>query len=124
MSKKIIIAEDSSVIQNLVKKILQQINYDVTTVKNGRQVLDLVEREAYDLVLMDINMPVMNGMECSQEIRKIDKDWKNIPIIAVTGNAANHTPEQFKEAGINAYLPKPIDYDLMVETVKEQLNDH
>ena len=66
MNKKIIVAEDSSVIQNLTKKILSQLNYDIFSVKNGQQVLDLLNKEDYDLVLLDIHMPVMDGMECAK----------------------------------------------------------
>ena len=67
MSKKIIVAEDSSVIQNLTRKILSQLNYNITSVKNGEQVLQLLEKEDFDLVLLDIYMPVMDGIEAAPE---------------------------------------------------------
>ena len=86
MSKKIIVAEDSSVIQNLTKKILSQLNYEITSVKNGQQVLDLMSKDVYDLVLLDIHMPIMDGMECARSIRALDNKQKEIPIIAITGN--------------------------------------
>ena len=70
MSKTILIAEDSSVIQNLTKKILQNLNYHIVTVKNGKEVLKHLEKEPVDLILLDINMPQMDGMTCAQEIRK------------------------------------------------------
>ena len=123
MSKKIIVAEDSSVIQNLTKKILSQINYQIKSVKNGQQVLDLLDKEAYHLILLDIHMPVMDGMECAQSIRKSGKEYKDIPIIAITGNANNYTEAEFEAAGINAFVPKPLNYDSLVEKVKEFTND-
>ena len=89
MSKRIIVAEDSSVIQNLTKKILSQLNYEIISVKNGQQVIDLISNENYDLILLDIHMPVMDGMECAKSIRSMDGDKKDIPIIAITGNANN-----------------------------------
>lgn len=118
-NKKVLIAEDSSVIQNLTKKILMMQNYTIHSAKNGKQVLDALEKEHFDIILMDINMPVMDGMECSKAIRSLKDDKKsNIPIIAITGNAKNYSVEDFKEVGINEYLPKPLNFDQLVETVK------
>jgi two-component system cell cycle response regulator DivK len=64
-SKKVLIAEDSSVIQNLTKKILQIQNYQIFSAKNGLEVLSMLENDYYDIILMDINMPKMDGMECA-----------------------------------------------------------
>jgi two-component system cell cycle response regulator DivK len=120
MSRKVLVAEDSSVIQNLTKKILQMQNFDISSVKNGQQVLDLLKNEHFDIILMDINMPVMDGMECTRNIRALaDPKKANIPIIAITGNARNYSIDEFKEAGINDYLPKPLNFDTLVETVKK-----
>lgn len=124
MNKKIIVAEDSSVIQNLTKKILSQLNYHITAVKNGQQVLDLMSKDEYDLVLLDIHMPIMDGMECARTIRALPNKQKQIPIIAITGNANNYTEQDFEAAGINAYIPKPLNYDSLVEKVKEYINDN
>jgi CheY-like chemotaxis protein len=119
-NKTILIAEDSSVILNLTKKILELQNYKILTAKNGSEVINQVQNQKIDAILMDLNIPKKNGMECTKEIRSSDnKDIANIPIIAVTGNANNYTMEQFKEVGINAYLPKPLDFDMLVQTVKQ-----
>lgn len=120
MSKKVLIVEDSSVIQNLTKKILQMQNFDISAAKNGQQVLDILKNKHFDIILMDINMPVMDGMECSRRIRSLDDpDKAGIPIIAITGNAQNYSIDEFKEAGINDYIPKPLNFDILVETVKK-----
>ena len=120
MSRKVLIAEDSSVIQNLTKKILQMQSFDITSVKNGQQVLDILQNEHFDIILMDINMPVMDGMECTRSIRALaDPEKAGIPIIAITGNAQNYSLDEFKEAGINDYLPKPLNFDILVETVRK-----
>jgi len=124
MSKKIIVAEDSSVIQNLTKKILSQLNYQIASVKNGQQVLDHLEKDVFHLILLDIHMPIMDGMECAKRVRKLDSKNKDIPIIAISGNANNYSEEEFKAAGINGYLPKPLNYDSLVETVKLYTDDH
>ncbi len=123
MSKKIIVAEDSSVIQNLTKKILSQMNYKIVSVKNGQRVLDLLDEQNYDLILLDINMPVMDGMECAAKIRSMSSDISKIPIIAITGNANNYSMEDFEKVGINDFLPKPLNYDNLVEMVKKYVED-
>lgn len=124
MSKKIIIAEDSSVIQNLTRKILSIQNYEIVSVKNGKDVLNKLDQDIYDLILMDINMPIMDGIECAKQIRSHSKEVvKNIPIIAISGNAKNYSKEDFKSMGINDYLPKPLDYDQMVDLVNQYTQD-
>ena len=117
--KKILIAEDSSVIQNLTKKILSFQGFSVSSAKNGKEVLDFLAKEDFDVILMDINMPVMDGMECTKEIRNLDNEKSKTPVIAITGNARNYTEQEFTEAGIDAFLQKPLNFDLLVETVKK-----
>ncbi|MEO9481979.1 MAG: response regulator [Ekhidna sp.] len=124
MSKKIIVAEDSSVIQNLTKKILSQLNYEISSVKNGQQVLDLLAKEKFGLVLLDIHMPVMDGMECAKQIRSTAGNNQKIPIVAITGNANNYSMDDFEEVGINAFIPKPLNYDSVVEMVKKYTDDN
>jgi two-component system, cell cycle response regulator DivK len=120
MAKKVLVAEDSSVIQNLTKKILTMQNYEIDSAKNGEQVMKKVQEEDYDLILLDINMPVLSGMECAKQIRELSDSKKSqVPIIAITGNAKNYTMEDFKEVGINEYLPKPLNFDLLVEMVNK-----
>lgn len=118
--KKVLVAEDSSVIQNLTKRILQFQNFDITSVRDGQQVIEAVEKGNYHVILMDINMPKMSGMECSKAIRAMeDKDKANTPIIAISGNAQNYSEEDFKNAGIDEFLQKPLDFDQLVETVQK-----
>ena len=118
MGKKILIAEDSSVIQNLTRKILEQQDFDIESAKNGKEVISKMENDDFDLILMDINMPIIDGMDCSKQIRQMaDPNKSNIPILAITGNARNYTMDEFKEAGINEYLQKPLDFDKLVTLV-------
>ena len=118
-SKKILIAEDSSVIQNLTKKILEQQGCIISSVKNGEQVLEALEKEHFDIILLDINMPVMDGMECAKRVRALpDPEKSKIPMVAITGNAKNYTMEEFQAVGINEYLPKPLNFDHLVDVVK------
>ncbi len=122
-SKKVLVAEDSSVIINLTKNVLLFENIEITAVKNGKQVLDKLAKGEYALILMDINMPVMDGIECTKAIRDLKDPVKaNIPIIAITGNYQNYTMDDFKKAGLDDYLQKPLDYDLLLSTVKRHLH--
>lgn len=120
MSKKILIAEDSSVIQNLTKKILENQQYTILSAKNGKEVIDIINRDSVDLILMDINMPKMDGMACAKEIRSSsDAAIAQTPLIAITGNARNYSDADFTNAGFNEFLPKPLDFDKLVELVKQ-----
>jgi CheY-like chemotaxis protein len=123
MSKKILIAEDSSVILNLTKKILIQQHYDIDGAKNGEEVLKMLETENYDLILMDINLPKMDGMECTKQIRALsDQAKSSTPIFAITGNAMNYSVEDFTAVGINEYLQKPIDFDKLVDLAAKYID--
>ena len=117
--KKVLIAEDSSVIQNLAKKILEFQNFEIHSVKNGQQVLDALETDDFDILLLDINMPVMDGMECAKAVRALKDEKKaKLPMIAITGNARNYSMEDFKEAGFDDMLAKPLNFDALVAQVK------
>jgi len=118
VKKRILVAEDSSVIQNITKKVLQGQNYEIDFAKNGKQVIKMMEKNDYDAILMDITMPVMDGIECTKQIRGMKDPGKaSVPIIAVTGNAQNLSEADYKSVGINAYIPKPLNYDLLIKTV-------
>lgn len=118
--KRVMIAEDSSVIQNLTSKILKHQDYEVISVKNGQQVLDKLSKMDFSVILLDITMPVMDGMECAKKIRAMDDKKKaNVPIIAITGNAKNYSLADFREVGINEYMQKPLDFDVLVDMVKD-----
>ena len=120
MAKRVLVAEDSSVIQNLTKKILEMQNYEISSVKNGKKVLEILDNQDFDIILMDINMPVMDGMQCAKSVRALaDEQKSSIPIIAITGNAQNYSMDDFKQAGINDYLPKPLNFDNLVELVRK-----
>lgn len=119
-TKKVLIAEDSSVIQSLTKRILSTQNFSIESAKNGEQVLELLETKNYDAILMDINMPGMDGMECTKRIRALgDENKKNIPIIAITGNAKNYSEDDFEKAGITEYMQKPLKWDVLVNRLRE-----
>lgn len=120
--KKILVGEDSSIIINLTKSVLAFENYSMKAARNGKQVLEMLAEEDFDLILLDITMPQMDGIQCVKEIRRLADPKKNsIPIIAISGNAANHTPEDFRKFGFDDFIQKPLNYDLVLATVKKIL---
>lgn len=121
-SKKILVGEDSSVILNLTRSILSFEQYQMKAAKNGKQVLDMLEKEDFDLILMDLNMPVLDGATCTKMIRELDDETKSkLPIIAITGNMNNYTMDEFRKLGFDDFIQKPLDYDKLLATVKKLL---
>ena len=107
MSKNILIAEDSSVILNLTKKILEQENYNISAAKNGQEVLNKLADNDYDLILMDINIPGIDGIEALRRL-KASTETTHIPVIAVTANAMTEDIERGKKLDFLEYVTKPI----------------
>jgi CheY-like chemotaxis protein len=123
-TKKVLIAEDSSVLQNLIKKVITYLpDFDVSMVKNGKQVLEITKTEKFDVILMDINIPFVDGLDCTRKIRSNpNPEIAETPIIAITGNAMNYSEEDFLAVGINEYLPKPINFDVLLALIKKWTN--
>ena len=118
MSKTVLVADDSSIVQNLSRKILQQQDYQIVSAKDGKEVMEKFKTEDIDIILMDINIPIKDGMDCTKEIRSMeDKKKASVPIIAISGNLKNYTLEDFKNAGINEFLQKPLNFDELVSLV-------
>ncbi|MEP2776750.1 MAG: response regulator [Luteolibacter sp.] len=106
---KILVAEDGRVNQVVAKRLLEGRGHSVTIVGNGRLAVDAVSREHFDVVLMDVQMPELNGYEATQEIRKAEAGGgRQIPIVAMTANAMKGDREQCIEAGMDDYVSKPI----------------
>ena len=113
----ILIAEDNRINQVLAQVTLEKHGHRVDIAKNGLEAVEAVRRASYDLVLMDVNMPEMDGVEATAEIRKLDGEKGRIPIIALTANAMKGDKEKFLAAGMNDYVSKPIDRTSLVAAV-------
>jgi signal transduction histidine kinase/ActR/RegA family two-component response regulator len=104
----ILVAEDNIVNQRLVKELLLRKNFTVTIVENGLKIFDILEQSNFDIILMDIQMPVMDGLEATAIIREIEKGTgKHIPIIGITAYAVKADKEKCLSAGMDDYLAKP-----------------
>ncbi|WP_373186150.1 ATP-binding protein [Halopseudomonas sp.] len=104
--QRILLVEDNSVNQLVARGMLTRLGYEVEIAEQGEAALARLEREDFDLVLMDCNMPVMDGYETSRRMRA-DPRWQDIPIIALTANALHEDRQRCEEAGMNDYLAKP-----------------
>jgi two-component system sensor histidine kinase/response regulator len=116
----VLLAEDNVVNQKLVQALLLNKGFEVDIVENGREALWALEHRAYGAVLMDMQMPIMDGLEATRTIRR-DARFTELPIIAITANAMVGDRERCIEAGMNDYISKPIDRDKLFEVLRKWL---
>jgi CheY-like chemotaxis protein len=117
---RILLAEDNPVNQKLAVRVLERNGHSVDVVGNGRQALDAVERENFDLVLMDVQMPEMDGLTATRLLRlKEVGSERRTPILALTANAMQGDRERCLDAGMDAYISKPIDIEEFLNAVAQ-----
>ncbi|PJJ09401.1 phospho-acceptor domain-containing protein [Flavobacterium sp. 1] len=122
---KVLLVEDNRINQILAQKVLSKFNFDCVTVDNGSLAVEAVIREDFDIILMDIMMPIMNGYEATAIIRNLeDKTKKNIPIVALTAVVTGSIIEACSSEGIDRYLSKPFEseelYNVIIELVHKE----
>ena len=113
----ILVAEDNPVNQKWIKKILSKIGYECEIVENGKVVLETVSHEHFDLILMDVQMPEMDGMEATRMIRVC---LENQPvIIAMTANVMQGDREECMQSGMNDYISKPVELNILLSMLEK-----
>ena len=121
MSKsKILVVEDSPMIQEILVERLLLREYEVVAASDGLEGIEMAQKEKPDLILMDISLPVMDGWEATQRIRNIE-DIKNIPIIALTAHALIEDRNKSLEIGCNDFETKPINFSQLVLKINSLL---
>ncbi|RMF93554.1 MAG: response regulator [Nitrospinota bacterium] len=119
---RILLAEDNLINQKLAVRMLEKRGYAVEVAHNGREVLELWNKEAFDLILMDMQMPEMDGLEATAAIREQERSTgTHIPIIALTASAMQGDRERCLEAGMDGYVAKPIQPKALFEAIEESL---
>ncbi len=117
MAKTVLIVEDNELNMKLFRDLLEAHGYQTTGTSNGVEALDLVRKIRPDLILMDIQLPQVSGLEVTRWI-KDDPELRHIPVVAVTAFAMKGDEERIREGGCEAYLSKPISVGKFIETVR------
>jgi PAS domain S-box-containing protein len=118
-SLRVLLAEDNQVNQKLAVHLLERLGHQVQVAKNGVEAVELFERSTFDLVLMDIQMPEMDGEQATRRIRELEtKRGGHIPIVAMTAHAMTGDRERFLEAGMDEYVSKPINQERLREVLR------
>jgi PAS domain S-box-containing protein len=118
---RILVAEDDRVNQILARKMVERLGHEATCVSNGRQALEALRAGKYDCVLMDVQMPIMDGLSATRAIRQ-DTDlgaMRIVPILALTAHAMSGHKDKFLAAGMDGYLPKPVDINVLADKLAE-----
>jgi CheY-like chemotaxis protein len=118
----VLLVEDNELNQKLMKITLKRYNYEVEVANNGAEGVELFKNRRFDLILMDLMMPVMDGFEATKEIRRIeseDKERPYTPIIAFTANTLNNDYDKCVSGGMDDILEKPFSFDKFSDILKK-----
>jgi two-component system sensor histidine kinase/response regulator len=114
----LLLVEDNAVNQRLGMRLLEKLGYVVDVASDGQEAIDCCASQLYDLVLMDCQMPIMDGFEATVAIRA---SQNAVPIVAMTGNVSQSDREICLNVGMNDYVSKPINFSILNETIKKWL---
>jgi two-component system cell cycle response regulator DivK len=120
MSKTILIVEDNELNMKLFNDLLQAHGYNTLQVKDGRVVIDITRKNRPDLILMDIQLPEISGLEITKML-KADDDLRGIPVVAVTAFAMKGDEQKIRNGGCDGYIAKPISVASFLQTVSRFL---
>ncbi|HEY8189325.1 MAG TPA: response regulator [Micavibrio sp.] len=120
MSKKVLIVEDNELNMKLFHDLLEAHGYRTVQTRNGNDVLDMARHEKPDLILMDIQLPEVSGLDVTRWL-KADAELRNIPVIAVTAFAMKGDEQKIREGGCEDYISKPISVTGFIETIQKYL---
>ncbi|GKX35856.1 MAG: response regulator [Rhizobiaceae bacterium MnEN-MB40S] len=123
MPKRVMIVEDNELNMKLFRDLIEASGYETIQTRNGLDVLDLARRHKPDLILMDIQLPEVSGLEVTKWL-KDDAELHTIPVIAVTAFAMKGDEERIRQGGCEAYMSKPISVPKFLETIKNYLGDY
>ncbi len=122
MAKSVLIVEDNELNMKLFHDLLEAHGYRTLQTRNGFDAMDIARAEHPDLIIMDIQLPEVSGLEVTKWLKE-DEDLKRIPVIAVTAFAMKGDEERIRQGGCEAYISKPISVAKFLETVKSYLGD-
>ena len=117
----ILLVEDNDLNRDMLSRRLERLGYAIDLATDGKEGLDVVKKSTPDLILMDINMPVMDGWE-AVEVLKADPATQDIPVIALTAHAMTSDRDKAQKSGFDAYATKPVDFPALVKMIETWLN--
>jgi CheY-like chemotaxis protein len=117
----ILLVEDDPLIRELVRELLERERYDVVEASDGKDALDKLQKTAPDLVLMDIQLPMLDGYAVLDQLRR-DRRFHRLPVIALTAYAMRSDQERAQQAGFDSYLSKPIDRAVLLQMIHRFLS--
>ena len=117
-----LVADDDKRSAKLLRDVLQASGYSVVVVRDGKQAIDVAKHQSPALILMDIQMPVIDGVAAMKELKSNPKT-RGIPIIAITAHAMRGDEESFLQQGFDDFLPKPLDIHALLKTVRFHLHE-
>ncbi len=123
MAKTVLVVEDNELNMKLFHDLLEASGYNILQTRNGLEAIDIAREHRPDLILMDIQLPEVSGLEVTKWIKE-DDDLRAIPVIAVTAFAMKGDEERIRQGGCEAYLSKPISVATFLSTVKSYLGDN
>jgi CheY-like chemotaxis protein len=117
----VLVAEDNIINQKLIKNILNGFDINVTLTSNGEEVVESYKKHRYDMIFMDIQMPIMSGVEATEMIIEYEREngKKHTPIVALTANVIESDQKKYLDSGMDRYLKKPIDVEELVVIIEE-----
>ncbi|PKP77077.1 MAG: hypothetical protein CVT81_11295 [Alphaproteobacteria bacterium HGW-Alphaproteobacteria-3] len=118
---KVLLAEDQPVNQKLMSAVMERLGHTLTIAGNGVEAVRELRNENFDIVLMDIQMPVMDGIQATKVIRASDEPWHDIPIVALTAHAMTGHSDAYKAAGMNGFVSKPFSIDVLVSEMSRAI---
>lgn len=123
MAIRVLVAEDDPTIRHMMSTIMSRQGFDCTSVQDGKQAVEAWERDHFDLIIMDVQMPVMDGLTATRLIREKERErGEHIPIIATTAFALDQDREICREAGMDEYLSKPLNLELLLGLIEKHVN--
>jgi two-component system, cell cycle response regulator DivK len=121
MTQRILVVEDQPDNRQIIRDMLAPTDYEITKAEDGQQALEAIAKQRPDLILMDIQLPIIDGYTATRKI-KANPEWQSIPIIAVTSYALSGEEKKAREAGCDDYVPKPFSPRQLLAKIRQYLS--
>ena len=120
-ARRILVVEDNPVNRRVATRMLERMGCQVEHAENGAEAVARCQKKGYDLIFMDVHMPEMDGLEATSRIRKAEAEGRRTPIVAMTASAMREDREQCLEAGMDDYVAKPVQLDLLAAVLRRHV---